>query len=207
MASSPHWNTVENLILDRSPRLALQAEDDGLNLLERYAFHGIEHRLLQIIKKLPQDLFSQDRRKGSKFLHLYARQDWELVVLQLRNVCDIDDLQANESSRILAHWASELHWASIPSLLRYKSVPWLNHAAKDGRTALHVTVEHRNKLACEGFLNAGANYLLRGRSHRMPVHTAAEQSHRAILALLLGCPIREYGKDRQGRDLLYFLVI
>jgi ankyrin repeat protein len=107
---------------------------------------------------------------------------------------DIDDLQADESSRILAHWASELHWVSIPSLLRYKSVPWLNHAAKDGRTALHVAVEHRNKRAYEGLLNAGANYLLRDRSHRLPVHIAAEQSHRAILALLLGCPIRKYGK-------------
>jgi ankyrin repeat protein len=144
------------------------------------------------------------RRRISARLCSCAQQDRELIVLQLRNMFDIDDLQADESSRILAHQASELRWVPIPSLLRYKSVPWLNHAAKDGRTALHVTVEHRNKLACEGFLNTGANYLLRG---RLPVHTAAEQSHRAILALLLGCPIREYGKDRQGRDLLYFLVI
>jgi hypothetical protein len=119
MASSLHWNAVEDLILDRSPRLALRAEDDGLNLLERYAFHGIEHRLLQIIEKLPQDLFSQDRRKGCKFLHLCAQQDWELVVLQLRNKFDIDDLQADGSSRTLAHWASELHWiSSIGSLFR-----------------------------------------------------------------------------------------
>lgn len=207
MASSFHWNNVEDLILDRSPRLALQAEDDGLNLLERYAFHGIEHRLLQIIDKLPQNLFSQDRLKGSKLLQFCAQQDWESVILQLRYKLHIDDSQVDESSRTLAHWASELNWASIPSLLKNKSVSWLNHTTENGRTALHVAVEHRNRLACESLLNAGADYMIRDRSHRLPVHIAAEQGHRAILALLLGCPIREYGKDRQGRDLLHFLVM
>ncbi|OCL15347.1 ankyrin, partial [Glonium stellatum] len=48
---------------------------------------------------------------------------------------------------------------------------------------------------------------VRDRSRRLPVHIAAEQGHRAILALLLRCPIREYGKDRQGRALLHFLVM
>jgi ankyrin repeat protein len=83
----------------------------------------------------------------------------------------------------------------------------LDLPANDGRTALHIAVEHRNQIACESLLKAGASYLVRDNSHRLPIHIAVEEGHRSIALLLLECPIRDYGMDRQGRDLLHFLVM
>jgi ankyrin repeat protein len=209
MASFLQWYEIEDLILSLSPSKAVDVEMDGMNLLERYAFHGVEHRLLRVLAELPPNIFEGHKEQSTKLMHLCAQQDWELTVQELRTKFNIEDegLETDEYGRTLAHWASELHWKSVDSLIREKPSSWVNHAANDGKTALHIAVEHRNQLACESLLKAGANYLAKDKSNKLPIHIAAEQGHRSIVFLLLECPIRDYGKDLQGRDLLHFLVM
>jgi ankyrin repeat protein len=210
-ASFLQWYKVEDLILSRDPSAALALEEDGMSLLGRYAFHGIEARLLQILERLPTDIFNSDKKQGSDILLLSAQQDWESIVQELIHKFGIQGSiltdHIDNHGRSLLHWASELQWKTIASLVWLEPASWLDRAAHDGRTALHVAVEHRNLLACEALIKAGANYLIRDHSRRLPIHIAAAEGHRSIAILLLECPIRDYGKDAEGRDLLHFLVM
>lgn len=179
---------IESSILRCDSSKAFAPEFDGMNLLERYAFHGIEHGLMNILPLLQNSIIQLSDEQQIKLLQLCAQQDWESIVYGLKDRLSIDIPDADESGRTLAHWASELHWTSITSLVANKPKAWLNHKANDGRTALHVAVEHRNRLACGSLLQAGADYMVRDRRRRLPVHIAAEEGHRSIVLLLLEQP-------------------
>jgi ankyrin repeat protein len=200
------WRAIERVILQTRPMEALKPEPDGMNLLERYAFHGIEDGLRNVLDILP-GIFSHGNNSMTRLLYLCAQQDLELVVQQLRTKYDVDDTIPDEKGRTLAHWASEFHWKSIPSLVKHKAAEWLNQKVREDKTALHVAAEHRNKQACEALLKAGADYMIRDKHQRLPIHVAAEEGHGSIVLLFLNQPFHKYGKDQQGRHLLHLLVM
>ncbi|KAL2070583.1 hypothetical protein VTL71DRAFT_13609 [Oculimacula yallundae] len=202
-ASVLRWHAIEKSILLTQPFEALQPEPDGMNLLERYAFHGIEDGLRDVLEALP----GISLHANSRLLQLCAQQDWEIIVEQLRVKFDVDDTVPDTKGRTIAHLACEFQWRSIISLVKNKSPSWLNQQRLDGKTALHVAAEHRNKLACEALLEAGADYMIRDNNQQLPIHVAAEEGHGSIVRLFLKQPFHRYGKDEQGRHLLHLLVM
>lgn len=206
MASFLEWYDVQNVILIKKPLKSLAIEKDGFNLLERLAYHGLKHPLVQILDRLPENLFVSSVHGDSKLQHLCAQQDWGSVIRTLRTKYNLRISSPDSHGRTLLHWAAEFHWKSLTSLISENPF-WVDHRANDGSTALHLAVEHRNLHACQSLLRAGANYLIKDKYSRLPIHIAAEQSHRSILTILLQRPISDYEEDRQGRSLLHFLAM
>ena len=122
-ANSRQWRMIEDLILSYDESQAVQVNNDGMDILERYAFHGIENRLSQLLEVFPRNLFDKHSGQGTKLLLLCAQQDWELVVEKMRTKSGVDDTKSDEHGRTIAHWASELRWRSISSLVWPKSTP------------------------------------------------------------------------------------
>ncbi|KAF5684755.1 hypothetical protein FDENT_6558 [Fusarium denticulatum] len=209
-ASSLSWYSVEDTILACDPFKAVSIDGDGFSLLERYAYHGMKKRLIQILKGLPPKTLQRSSDSGSKLLILCAQQDWEQVVNVLAYEFSVDDSSTDSSGRTIAHWASELGWTSLSSLLISKSRKWLNKTGQDGKTALHVAAEYRNYTACKDLIQAGADHSIRDKSGKLPIHVAAEQGHREIVKLLLEGPIKDLRTcevDKEGRSLLHYIVM
>ncbi|PNP78957.1 hypothetical protein FNYG_07822 [Fusarium nygamai] len=209
-ASSLRWYSVEDTILACDPFKAVFVDGDGFALLERYAYHGMKKRVMQILKGLPSNTFKKANDCGSKLLILCAQQDWEQVVNALVYEFSVDDTSTDSSGRTIAHWASELGWTSLSSLLISKSRTWLNKTAQDGKTALHVAAAYRNYTACKDLIQAGADHSIRDKSGKLPIHVAAEQGHREIVKLLLEDPIKDLRTcevDKEGRSLLHYIVM
>ncbi|KAF5548860.1 ankyrin repeat [Fusarium mexicanum] len=209
-ASSLRWYSVEDTILARDPFKAVSVDGDGFTLLERYAYHDMNKRLIQILKGLPPKTLQRSSDSGSKLLILCAQQDWEQVVNALAYEFSVDDSSTDSSGRTIAHWASELGWTSLSSLLISKSRTWLNKTGQDGKTALHVAAEYRNCTACKDLIQAGADHSIRDKSGKLPIHVAAEQGHREIVKLLLEGPIKDLRTcevDKEGRSLLHYIVM
>ncbi|KAF4434806.1 hypothetical protein F53441_13645 [Fusarium austroafricanum] len=209
-ASSLRWYSVEDSILARDPYKAVSVDGDGFSMLERYAYHGMKKRVMQILKSLPSNTFQRSNDNGSKLSILCTQQDWEQVVNILVYEFSVDDTSTDSGGRTIAHWASELGWISLSSLLISKPRPWLNKTAYDGQAALHVAAEYRNYSACQDLLQAGASHFIRDKSGKLPIHVAAEQGHRAIVRLLLEGPIKDLQTcevDKEGRSLLHYIVM
>jgi ankyrin repeat protein len=200
------WYRIEDLILEVDPLQAVLIEEDGMDLLARYAFHGIEQRLSRLLEQLPANIFADHKERGAELMLLGAQQDWEQLVEKLSSKFSVSQISSDKNGRTIAHWACELRWKSIPAWISSSpSKKWLDQKANDGKTALHVAAEHRNYLACKCLLEAGASYLVGDKSGKLPIHIAAEEGHRAIVYLLLQCPVLDYGKDVEGRTLLHYL--
>ncbi|KAF5566225.1 ankyrin repeat [Fusarium phyllophilum] len=209
-ASSLRWYSVEDTILACHPFKAVFVDGDGFTLLERYAYHGMKKRVTQILKGLPSKTFQRSNDSGSKLLILCAQQGWEQLVNVLAYEFSVDDTSTDSSGRTIAHWASELGWISLSSLLISKSRTWLNKPAQDGKTALHVAAEYRNYTACKDLLQAGASHSIRDKSGKLPIHIAAEQGHREIVRMLLEGPTKDLRiceVDKEGRSLLHYVVM
>jgi ankyrin repeat protein len=183
-AASLRWDSLEDWILARAPSKAVLADRDGLNLLERYAYHGMKQRLLRVLGQLPSHVLSAGDW-GLNLVVFCAQQDWEDVVNVLIHRFTAEDFGRDAHGRTIIHWSCEFHWQSLPSLLGPKSKKWLDTTSHDGRTALHVAADYRNELACTALLQAGASCHIRDKNGQYPIHLAAEQGHRAIVGLLL----------------------
>jgi ankyrin repeat protein len=214
-ASALGWTQVTDRILESEPFKAFSADLDGFNLLERYAYHGLEAKLSQRLAKLnPElnpDLLATMRDNGARLLLLCVQQDWEQIANLLIVKYGANADTADRDRRTILHWASELQWKSITTLVLTKSQNWLDRVDCRGRTALHVAAEHRNESAVRALLQAGANSLLRDRLDRLPIHLAAEQGHRDIVILFLShIPIKALSTSdlvSQGRGLMHYLVM
>jgi ankyrin repeat protein len=208
--ASLRWYAVENVIIAREPCKAVLSDGDGYTLLERYAYHGMKQRVVQILKDLPFDIFQKSRDGGSKLLALCTQQDWEQIVNVLIHGFSVPDTSTDSRGRTIAHWASELGWTSLSSLLMSKSKSWLDIKAHNGETALHVAAEYRNQTSCQDLLEAGASYFIRDNNGKLPIHVAADQGHREIVSLLLKRHIQDLRTcetDKEGRSLLHYLVM
>ncbi|RKL37927.1 hypothetical protein BFJ72_g7387 [Fusarium proliferatum] len=209
-ASSLRWYSLEDTILACDPFKAVTIDGDGFTLLERYAYHGMKKRMMEILKGIPSNTFQRSNDCGSKLLILCAQQDWEQVVNVLVYEFSVDDTSTDSDGRTIAHWASELGWVSLSSLLISKTKEWLNKTARDGKTALHIAAEYRNYTACKDLLQAGASHSIRDKSGKLPIHVAAEQGHREIVKLLLESPIKDLRTcevDKEGRGILHYIVM
>ncbi|VTT69035.1 unnamed protein product [Fusarium fujikuroi] len=209
-ASSLRWYSLEDTILACDPFKAVTVDGDGFTLLERYAYHGMKKRMIEILKGLPSNTFQRSNDCGSKLLILCTQQDWEQVVNVLVYEFSVDDTSTDSDGRGIAHWACELGWVSLSSLLISKTREWLNKTARDGKTALHIAAEYRNYTACKDLLQAGASHSIRDRSGKLPIHVAAEQGHREIVKLLLESPIKDLRAcevDKEGRGILHYIVM
>ena len=205
------WDEVEDLIITRSPSKAIVVDQDGLSLLERYAYHGVKQRLVRVLSQLPAYVFGMSKDWGVKLLIYCTQQDWEDVTgfLIHRFPAD-DDAWQDADGRTELHWACELHWKSLPSLISTKSKAWLDKRSNAGRTALHEAAEFRNELACVALLQAGANSHIRDKAGKLPIHLAAEQGHRSIVTALLEGAMGDlgtWGLDKDGRSILHYLAM
>ena len=105
-----------------------------------------------------------------------------------------------------------------------KPKSWIDHQDRDRRTGLHIACIHQNHQVAEHLVDSGPSYLLKDKLGRnagsccipkfasydadySTVHIAAETGCRSIVRLFVDEPIREYGRDNQGRSLLHFLVM
>ncbi|KAK8130582.1 hypothetical protein PG999_002962 [Apiospora kogelbergensis] len=211
-AASLRWNQVEDLILENDPTKAMAPDRDGLGLLERYAYHGLEQRLRRVLPKLPPNIIiSSSPDGGRRLLMLCVQQNWEHVTSILIHTFSVDDTGPDMDGKTIAHWASEMQWSSFPSLLLAKPRGWVDLTSRDGRTALHVAAEYRNVIACVSLLEAGANCTISDRKGQMAIHVAAEQGHRSIVTLLLQASALEMNDtwiaDGQKRSILHYLVM
>jgi hypothetical protein len=71
-ANSLQWHEIEDLILRHDVTTVLECNHDGSSILDRYAFHGIKNRLLQLLDFLPRDLFDRHMKQGTRLLLLCA---------------------------------------------------------------------------------------------------------------------------------------
>ena len=199
------WHRVERHLLEKDPKRALQTNEDGMSLLEAYAFYGLENRLKDLLDHLPADTYQRYAPRNSRLLHLCAQQGWESLALLLQGKFKINTMETDEHSRTMLFYAAEFGWHSIVSLCEGRSPEQINHQSRDGRTALIVAVENRNVVAVKALLEARADVLINDKRGRAAVHAAAEHGHRHILKLLLQKPYREYGRDNQSRALLHYI--
>ena len=202
------WHKIENKILEYQPAEALLVGQSGQNILERYAYHGLENRLAEILDRLPQTLFlDKGYSIGQRLMFLCAQQDWPSIVLKLKHDFALSNSEKDENGRTLIHWAADLHWDSIQLFLRGKSAEWLDEHDGEGRSALHLAAENRNEIACKVLLEGGASWRLRDKHGRLPAHIAAENGHRNVLLYLLQYPIKLTDHDADKRQLLHFVVM
>lgn len=109
--------------------------------------------------------------------------------------------------RTMLHWAVENGWNYAMRDFSDKPKSWIDHQDRDRRTGLHIACIHQNHQVAEHLVDSGPSYLLKDKLGRNAVHIAAETGCRSIVRLFVDEPIREYGRDNQGRSLLHFLVM
>ena len=158
-------------------------------------------------------------------LHLCAQQDWEDVANIVEERFDIHGLpDGDHFGRTMLHWAVENDWNYAMRDFSDRPKSWIDHQDRDGMTALHIACIHQNHKVAEHLVDSGAGYLLKDKLGKNPgscftmrfvsrstnastVHIAAEVGCRSIIKLFVDKKTREFGRDKQGRSLLHFLVM
>ena len=158
-------------------------------------------------------------------LHLWAQQDFEDVANIIEERFDIHGLpDGDHVGRTMLHWAVDNSWDYAMRDFSDKPKSWIDHQDRDGMTALHIACFHQNYPVAKHLVDSGANYLLKDKLAKNPgsyplmrltgcladsftVHVAAEVGCRSIIKLFVEKTTREYGRDKQGRSLLHFLVM
>ena len=169
---------------------------------------------------------NDEYRRFHHLLHLCAQQDWEDIAKILEERFDIHGItDGDHVGRTMLHWAVENSWDYAMRDFSERPKSWINHQDRDGMTALHIACVDQNYRIAEHLVDSGANYLLKDKHGKNPglchfsdaapvlladhiiVHVAAETGCRSIIRLFLDESTREYGRDKQGRSLLHFLVM
>lgn len=190
------------------------------NSSRRYQLHPT------ILNRMPPGSDVHDEyRRFHHLLHLCAQQDWEDIANILEQRFGIHGIpDGDHVGRTMLHWAVENNWDYAMGDFSNKSKPWIDHQDRDGMTALHIACIVQNYQVAEHLVDSGANYLLKDKLGKNPgscrvsdaaayltdhliAHVAAEAGCRSIIRLFLDESTREYGRDKQGRSLLHFLVM
>ncbi|MCJ1270553.1 hypothetical protein MMC22_010450 [Lobaria immixta] len=141
-------------------------------------------------------------------LHLCAQQGWEDVVTILEDQFGLVGLpEGDHVGRTILHWAVQHSWAYALRDHSKKPKTWLNHRDRYGNSALHLASMYHYQEVAQHLIDQGADYLVKDKRGRTPVHVAAETGCRSLLKVLLQKDTLDYGADAQGRSLLHYLVI
>lgn len=190
------------------------------NLSRGYQMHPT------VLNRMPPGSdFNDEYRRFHHLLHLCAQQDWEDIANILEERFAIHGIpDGDHVGRTMLHWAVENSWDYAMRDFSDKPKSWIHHQDRDGMTALHIACVVQNYQIAEHLVDSGANQLLKDKLGRNPgsccvwnhaayltdhliVHMAAETGCRSIIRLFLDESTREYGRDKQGRSLLHFLVM
>ncbi|KIW64874.1 hypothetical protein PV04_07178 [Phialophora macrospora] len=202
------WTEVEETILKNNPSVVLHLDDEGMNSLTRYAYYGRKSKVAMLLSQLPASAIDSSTLWGRYNLaHLCAQQDWEDIFNLLREKFGLSEFGRDHLFRSVLHWAVEFGWDCVGGGHFGAEKHLIDKQDRDGLTALHLSVLNRNEKALRVLLNQGADYLLRDKYGKTPVHMAAESGYRAAVQLFLDSPTREYGRDRQGASLLHYMVM
>lgn len=202
---------------------------EGINSRDRQASRNSSRKYQlhpTVLNRMPPGSDVNDEyRVFHHLLHLCAQQDWEDVANILEERFDIHGLpDGDHVGRTMLHWAVENSWDYAMRDFSDRPKSWINHQDRDGMTALHIACTHQNHQVAEHLLVSGASYLLKDKLGKTPgsgyilrldsyntdystAHIAAETGCRSIIRLFIDEPTREYGRDKQGRSLLHFLVM
>ncbi|KAF2236554.1 ankyrin [Viridothelium virens] len=202
------WTDVERQILEKDRSQVLELDNEGMNVLTKYAYWGRREKVKFFLQNLPAESLTYSY-VGNRYnlLHLCAHQNWEDVVHTLRSKFRLEGLDSDHRGRTLLHWAAENRWKYAQA--DHSSMPpgWLDRQDRDGMTALHLAVINRNSVAVDSLLSQGARFLLRDKHGKNAVHTAAEQSFTPALRLFLATEVREFQRDHHGTTLLHYVCM
>lgn len=202
------WTEIEHAILRDDPEQVLYLDDEGMNVLTRYAYYGRKSKVAMLLRYLPASAINSSTTWGRyNLLHLCAQQDWEDIFDFFRKKFGQQELGCDHRGRSVMHWAVEYGWAYSCSYQFGREKSLINKQDHDGLTAIHLAVLARNEQSLRILLDRRADYLLKDKYGKTPVHIAAETGYRIAVELFLDTPTREFGRDRQGASLLHYLVM
>jgi hypothetical protein len=160
-----------------------------------------------LIWSIDIDIFQKhSTNDGFNILEMCAKQGWRDLFQKLETEFHMEGQAGSMTGRTKLHWAIEERWTWNEEDYSTKTPTFLNKQDRDGMTALHLAAEFHHVEACQSLLRLGANSLLKNKRGMVPIHIAAENGHRDIVIPLLR-QAREFGRDKQGRELLHFFAM
>lgn len=209
LAQRHNWESVEIDIARRRAWDLFVVDQDGLDILMRYAYYGEKSRLVRVLDSIDKEAWPRQAYTTSTFnlVHLCANQDWPDVVLMLLTKFEAQDLDSDHDQRTLLHWAVDYNWDLTMLPLESKLHDWFDQQDTLKQTALHIAVVQHNIDAIKILLARGANMLLQNVHGRNPVHLAAEEGMSAVLEPFLHTATTDFGRTRDGATMLHLMAM
>ncbi|OJD31266.1 ankyrin repeat protein [Diplodia corticola] len=197
---------LEASIIEKDPGQIFDVDRDGFNALTKYAFRGRRQKVEMLLQKTDEVNGFRDTGRYS-LLHLCAHQNWEDLVKLLYTRYKAKDVEGDHVGRTMLHWSVENLWSMDTVDISGKPRAWLDRQDRDGLTALHLAMLHRNRAAVQRLVGKGTDPLISDKHGRSAVHIAAEQGFTAALRILLDDGVIDRGTDRDGMTVIHFLAM